>query len=90
MKGLTQDEILKKREEIKRTFQDQGWTFVETMQDTLPANVASVSLGLLAAGLMNMAKCNYVIFLKGWRSARGCRIEHDVCEAYGIKTIEFD
>lgn len=90
MKGLTQEEILKKRDEIKRTFQDQGWRFVETMQDTLPADIANVSLWCLAAGLVNMAKCDYVIFLKGWRNARGCRLEHDACEAYGVKTIEFD
>ena len=90
MKGKTQEEILKDRDEIKWTFQDLGWQFVETMQDTLPADKANISLWCLAAGLVNMADCDYVIFLKGWRDARGCRLEHDACEAYGVKTIELD
>lgn len=90
MKGITQKEILKDREQIKQVFQDQGWKFVETMQDTLPADIANVNLWCLATGLVNMADCDYVIFLHGWRNARGCRLEHDACEAYDIKTIELD
>lgn len=90
MKGKTQEEILKDREEIKWVFQDLGWQFVETVQDAMPADIANVSLWCLASGLVNMADCDYVVFLKGWRDARGCRLEHDACEAYGIKTIELD
>ena len=90
MKGKTQEEIFRDREQVKRFFQDQGWEFVETVHDVLPAEIANIRLWCLAFGLAHMADCDYVIFLKGWRDARGCRLEHDACEAYGVKTIELD
>lgn len=88
MQGKTQEEIEAERKRVKTIFQNKGWEFVETFQETLPDDVANVSLWCLAAGLVNMADCDYVVFLKGWKGARGCRFEHDACEAYGVKTIE--
>lgn len=35
--------------------------------------------------LMANADCAY--FMKGWNKARGCIIEHEVCERYGIPII---
>lgn len=90
MQGKTQEEIKAERERIKTNFQNEGWEFVETLQETLPADTPHVSLWCLGASLVNMADCDYVIFLKGWKTARGCRLEHDACEAYGVKTIEID
>ena len=90
MKGKTQKEIKAERERIKTNFQNEGWEFVETLQETLPADTLHVSLWCLGAGLVNMADCDYVIFLKGWKTARGCLLEHAACEAYGVKTIEID
>ena len=40
MKGKTQEEIFKEREHAKQAFQDLGWAFVETVQDTMPADKA--------------------------------------------------
>ena len=34
---------------------------------------------------MTNADCAY--FMKGWNEARGCIIEHEVCERYGIPII---
>lgn len=38
----------------------------------------------LAHSIELLAQADAAIFLEGWRSARGCRIEHDVCLLYGI------
>lgn len=90
MQGKTREEIEAERECIKTAFQNEGWEFVETLQETLPGDMLHISLWCLANSLVSMADCDYVVFLKGWRSARGCRLEHDACEAYGVKTIEID
>ena len=31
-----------------------------------------------------------VVFLPGWSSARGCKIEHECAEKYGKKIIDYD
>lgn len=90
MKGKAREEIVKDCEPVIQAFQDLGWVFVKTVHNALPADKANLHLWRFAAGLVDMADCDYVIFLKGWRDALGCRLEHDICEAFGVKTIELD
>jgi len=37
---------------------------------------------------MRMDKADLVVFDKGWRQARGCKVEYDVCSYYGFKFME--
>lgn len=39
----------------------------------------------MAKGIEHMCMCSAVYFAKGWEKARGCRIEHEVAKAYGVK-----
>ena len=34
-----------------------------------------------------MAKCNAVYFCRGWETARGCKIEHEIAKNYGLSII---
>ena len=34
------------------------------------------------------AEADAAVFAKGWEEARGCRIEHEICLAYGIDIVE--
>jgi len=34
-----------------------------------------------------LALADIAIFLPGWSNARGCKIEHDIAIAYGVKTF---
>lgn len=34
-----------------------------------------------------MSKCHAIYFCKGWEETRGCKCEHDVAQAYGMKII---
>jgi hypothetical protein len=34
-----------------------------------------------------LALADTAIFLPGWSNARGCKIEHDIAIAYGVKTF---
>ena len=41
----------------------------------------------LAKSLENMSLCHAVYFCEGWQTARGCKIEHEVAEKYGMEII---
>lgn len=43
----------------------------------------------LGRSIALLGDADAALFLPGWKDARGCRIEHAVCEEYGIK-IAFD
>jgi hypothetical protein len=46
------------------------------------------ALGHLGMSLLLLSKADAAYFIDGWEDARGCRIEHDCCEAYGIEIIK--
>ena len=48
------------------------------------------SLWFLGKSLELLSTADIAVFAKGWRSARGCVIEHECAVAYGIETIEED
>ena len=41
-----------------------------------------------AADIEFLAKADVAIFAPGWKNARGCRIEHQCAEDYGIPVME--
>ncbi|MCI6754205.1 hypothetical protein [Galactobacillus timonensis] len=47
-------------------------------------------LWFLGKSLELLSTADIAVFAKGWRSARGCMIEHECAVAYGIETIEED
>ena len=49
--------------------------------------VENIPLCFLAKSLEYMSLCDVVYFCDGWEDASGCRIEHDVAEAYGLECI---
>ena len=44
----------------------------------------------LAKSLEVMSKCAAVYFIKGWETARGCKIEHEIAKNYGLAIIYED
>lgn len=47
-----------------------------------------IPLKYLAKSLELLADADVAFFAKGWKDARGCKIEHACAEAYGIIIIE--
>lgn len=92
MNGLTDEEIEKTREKAKRHLERLGYKVVNTdvwysdsaMKDS---GVENIPLCFLAKSLENMSLCDAVYFCDGWEDARGCRIEHETAEAYGLDII---
>lgn len=42
----------------------------------------------LGYNIMAMDQADLIVFDKGWKKARGCRIEYSVCANYGFRFME--
>ena len=49
-----------------------------------------LAIWYLGEALKRLAECDEAFFWLGWREARGCQIEHDVCIRYGIPLVAID
>lgn len=94
MAGLTKEEILKVKEEAVEFLKEHDYEIVNTFFDEewkeeLEHNkdVVNVPLKYLAKSLDTMATCEVVYFCPGWEKARGCKIEHEVAQAYDLNII---
>lgn len=95
MNGLTDEEIEKTRNKAIRHLERLGYKVVNTLfKDGWYNNSAMKDRGVmnipvyyLARSLESMSFCDAVYFCDGWEDYRGCRIEHDVAEEYGLDII---
>ncbi len=53
-------------------------------------NYIHPGLFYLAKSINAMGNVDAVFFAKGWRLARGCKLEYDIAKAYGVKILEYD
>lgn len=92
MKGLTNEEILKAREEIRKKAEKVIGEPVELIDSFIkeyPGEInKSVPVYYLGKSLQFLSQADVAYFGGDWRNARGCLIEHEVAINYGIKTIE--
>ena len=92
MKGKTEEEILAAREkaieDVKKTMDDEPVEVIDSYFEDYNPDNGCVPLKYLARSLELLADADVVYFAKGWKNARGCRIEHEAAVEYGIATIE--
>lgn len=93
MGGLTVEKIERVRNEARKKLNEMGYEVVDTrfrFSDTYLAKtgVIHISLHYLAASLMKMATCDVVYFCKGWENARGCVVEREAAERYGLAILD--
>lgn len=95
MNGKTMEEILATRDRAIKALTEAWYEVVNTLfidewysdKNMKCRGVVNISLCFLAKSLESMSRCDAVYFCKGWEEARGCRCEHDVARAYGVKII---
>ena len=93
--GLTDEEIEKTREKAIRHIDRLGYKVVNTLfkdgwynnSSMKDRGVMNIPVYYLARSLESMSFCDAVYFCDGWEDARGCRIEHETAEAYGLDII---
>ena len=89
MNGRTDEEILNEREaivdELTKQYGDDI-SIINSFIGSAPEDAAP--LWYLGKSLELLSTADVAVFAKGWKNARGCRIEHEACEEYGIKIME--
>jgi hypothetical protein len=90
MAGLTDKEILKKREEIRLKAEEKIGEPVEVIQSFFEdfEPIGNIPVAYLGKSISLLAEADVAYFGEGWREARGCKIEHEVAVQYGIDIIE--
>lgn len=93
MKDLSSDKIIKIRENAIHTLETFGYDVIDnffTDDGFITEDTKHTPVAYLAKSLDVMSKCDAVYFVKGWETARGCKIEHEIAKAYGLAIIYED
>lgn len=88
MKGKSDEEILKEREAAIKEAEavlKEPVEVIDSFFQNAPADAKP--LWFLGKSLELLSGADIAYFASGWNEARGCKIEHDACIAYGIETI---
>lgn len=91
MHGRTDEEvwedIMKAREDIPKLLPGE---FCYTIMDNFGCrdDRKNGRLYYLGNAIQMMDLADVVYFCQGWEKSNGCRIEHEICELYGIQRIE--
>ena len=79
MRGLDNDTILAKREEIlnkvKELYPDKEIELIDSFFKDAPTEAKP--LWYLGDSLKLMSEADLIVFADGWEGARGCKIEHE-------------
>lgn len=91
-KGKSVEQIEQERADLVKLLSEKGYAVEDTVftfSDRLLENRwVFFCLGRgLDRVISLIAAMDAVVFTDGWENARGCRLEHDCCEAYGIPIL---
>ena len=91
MRGLTNEEILKVREEIKNRAEKtigEPLELINSFFEDYPGEIIKyIPVWYLGKSIQLLSRADIVYFGSDWRNARGCKIEYEIANAYGIEVI---
>lgn len=88
MRGKSDDEILKAREEAIKKVEEMMGERVEVVDSFFQGAPADAKpLWYLGKSLQLLSTADVAYFDTGWESARGCKIENLCAREYGINTM---
>lgn len=95
MNGLSDEEITLTQNRAYQHLRDIGYDVVNTLFLDYPSpedlkaskGIIQPRIFYLSNAVREMSKCDAVYFVKGWRDARGCKIEHEIAKEYGLELI---
>ncbi len=89
MRGKTDEEILAVRAKAIQSAERELGEEVNVIDSFIQGAPADAKpLWYLGKSLELLSTADIAYFAKGWEEARGCRIEHECAEEYGITVIE--
>lgn len=92
MRGLSDEEILKTREEIRVRAEKvigEPVELIDSFIEDYPGEINKhIPIWYLGKSIQLLSQADIAYFGGKWRDARGCTIEYMVANHYGIETIE--
>lgn len=92
MRGLKDEEILKTREEIRTRAEriiGEEVELINSFIEEYPGEInKSIPVWYLGKSIQFLSQADIAYFGGDWRNARGCKIEYEIADKYGIKIIE--
>lgn len=83
MNGKTKEQIRKERAELVEKLESLGYEVI----DTIIEETYDTPIEYLAKSIFYMAEADCILFMQGWETARGCKIEHEVAVNYGKMVV---
>lgn len=93
MNNLSSEKIIEVREKAIHTLETFGYDVIDnffTDDGFITEDTKHKPVAYLAKSIEKMSKCDAVYFIKGWETARGCKIEHEIAKDYGLAIIYED
>lgn len=96
MSGRTEEDILKEINEMKEVsihyyqynYPDRDIVYMTNYQSEADEE-SNNPVFLLGRGIMQlMSQADVCLFSKNWKDSRGCKMEHDIAEAYNINIMD--
>lgn len=94
MRGKTDQEIIGEREHVRcflMKILKEPIEIIDSIIDEKPddsIDIDRIPVWYLSKSIELLAKADIAFFCREWKEARGCVIEHEVAERYGITIIE--
>lgn len=92
MRGLSDEEILKSREEIRIRAEKVIGEEIELIDSFISKkpleSTKQVPVWYLGKSIQFLSQADVAYFGGDWRNARGCKIEHEIAKEYGMDRIE--
>ena len=92
MRGLTDEEILNKRQEIRENAEKvikEPVELIDSFIEDYPGEINKhIPVFYLGKSIQFLSQADIAYFGGDWRNARGCKIEHEIAKQYGIEIIE--
>ena len=94
MNGRDEEEVITERENYARKFIENQGILMRTADIVIdnyhkphaPKNASR--LWYLSDSLKQMSEADVVLFVPGWRKAKGCRVEMMCCKLYDIPYVK--
>ena len=90
MANRSEEDIMQERKAIIEKFNNMHIDVIDTIfTDEVPIDY-NAGVYYLGKSILEMSKVDALFMCDGWREARGCRIEYQVAQDYGIKILYED
>lgn len=90
MAGIPDEKVKAKRDEICEKLKEMHIEVISSFIEGDNHESNHLPVYYLGRSIQMMAEADAVLFVDGWLDARGCMLEHKICEVYGIKILYED